>query len=236
MGCSFIGGGVSVLAYRFFYAVPKNHIPVVGDYGLPVRTYVAPQEEKNLQKIYDLDQEESPIVEKILPYSDVPEPSAVKDCSEKDSKFPSQNVKPGVPTDGDLLKTPPLSSKEFLNQTPKLSKPSSPKGSLPKTVSKNVDSGLEKSTSGVAVLPCKKVEPESNLRQRPQIGPVFSDLNRVKEFLVRLKAKAEGYDFKIQSRSVKGKMVYRIITQQALDSEEVKKILHLAHSLRSASP
>ena len=236
MACSFVGGGISVVAYKFFSAAQKNHIPVVGGYGLPVRTYVAPQEEKNLQKIYDLDQEEAPIVEKILPYSDVPETSHVQSTSEKDLKSSSHNLTPGVPKDDGSPETPAPSAKESMTQTPKLTTPSMSKEDLPKSVNKNVDSGLGKNSSSGTPLPYKKAEPRHESGQHLQIGAVFSDLNRAKEFVVRLKAKAEGYNFKIQSRTVKGKTVYRIVTHNPLLPEEIKKLLQLVPSLKSSSP
>ncbi|WP_129591780.1 hypothetical protein [Holospora curviuscula] len=208
----------------------KSSIPIVKDYGLPVRTYVAPQEEKNVQKIYDLDQEEAPIVEKILPYNDLPETSVSAPPLEKNSSSPSLSSerlkdKEGVKSSEDKQKDPvppalPASKEELIQ------KPGTQKSSVSRPFSDDLSDHLgKKNAPGVTLFPSKKAP--NSLGRRPQIGPIFSDLNRAKEFLVRLKAQAEGYEFTIQSRAEKGKMMYRIVTKKVLDSKEVKKLSEL---------
>ncbi|ETZ06757.1 hypothetical protein P618_201048 [Holospora obtusa F1] len=232
---SFIGGGVSVLAYYFFGTPSKTGIPVVQGYGFPVRTYLAPQEDKNVQKIYDLDQEEAPIVEKILPYQDL-----AKSCVE-----PFVDVKPdetftNSPCEAKKILQPssntnPESKKEqkSLNdlKTPAVKHSTIPNHSVESELTeKHKGEDAEKKISSADIEKKTSKNSSHTLEKSGQIGPVFSDLGRAKEFLVRLKAKAEGYSFSLQSRSVKGKILYRVVTKNSLSSQEIKKLLELAPS------
>ncbi|GAJ46695.1 hypothetical protein HE1_01034 [Holospora elegans E1] len=228
--CGFMGGGLSVLGYYFFSVSQKTSVPVVQGYDFPVRTYVAPQEEKNVQKIYDLDQEEAPIVEKILPYQDFSKTPGEKksDPDSNSQNLSTESSSNSYPKDKNSLE-------ESCKRDEK-KKASSDGSALVKEVSPNLlnkqppSSSLEKKEAAPVHLEEAK-KPSLSSCERAQIGPVFSDLAQAKEFLIKLKAKAEGYDFVVQCKAAKGKKLYRVVTKKALTPQEIKKLLKLTPSL-----
>lgn len=218
-GAFFGGVLLSVGGYRFFLAPSNDRVPTVAGYAFPVRTYVAPREEKNTQQIYDLDQvEEAPVVEKILPCQDVTESIPAKTLLPRESTTESaeklEHSKPEESSDQKQSLT--LKSQD----TPKLN------ATDVKGASQTERSILEEKKHNQLhkVAPNTPEKLHSALKRRVQIGSVFSDLDRAKSFLVRLRAKAEGYRFALQSRAINEKIMYRVITQDALTPEQIKEL------------
>ena len=206
-----------MLGYHIFVTPPQKSIPVIEGYEAPSRTYVAPQGDKTVQKIYDLDQrEERPIVEKILPVQDQPDvlSNAVPEETSK------QNTA-SVPPKAETLQPPAAAQSE----------PEDLETALEETPSKPVDSGKVLAESVQKVERTPQPVPPALVKQAPsrriQVGPIFNDLTRAKTFLTQLQHKAKGYSFALQGRETPQGTRYRIVTQHALTPSQIQALTRL---------
>lgn len=187
-------------------------MPTVEGYVAPARTYVAPQSEKTVQKIYDLDQSgERPIVEKILP-----------------SQEQAKTVPPLAPVP---LKSPPL---EESPPKPDAAASEEPLGLLEEKAQQNPpQTEVNPASQGPNAKPAAATPPKSKAPQRIQIGPVFDTLTQAKVFFARLNAKAPGYRFSLQARKVKNVTRYRIVNQNPLTPAQIQALTQRVASLSS---
>jgi hypothetical protein len=230
---AFVCGGGSVLAYHFFFKAPQNNVPTVEGYAAPSRTYVAPQNEKTVQKIYDLDQSvERPIVEKILPSQDPSDTVAplVKDTVPSKSTAstelalapkvePQKNSEPSpvAPKEGDV---------DIESQPQKPLTPLSPARPPLQSTQES-----ERKPPSAVPLPSKHIP-----GRRIQVGPIFEDLPRAKAFLARLQTKAKGYTFVLQAREVQKVMRYRLVTQHPLTPSQIQSLTHISMQISKDHP
>lgn len=200
---AFSCGGLSVLGYYFFFKAPQQNVPTVEGYAVPARTYVAPQGEKTVQKIYDLDQSgERPIVEKILPSQDQPNTTTHPGQEAISPKStPPANPEPPLENNNSLdlnIDAPPQKTPPQVSDHKPKAAPSSP---------------LKHTSS-----------------RRIQVGPVFNDLQQAKAFLAQLHKTAKGYSFALQAREVQTGTRYRIVTQHALTPAQIQALIPLIPS------
>jgi hypothetical protein len=223
---AFSCGGLSVLGYYFFFKAPQQNVPTVEGYAVPARTYVAPQGEKTVQKIYDLDQSgERPIVEKILPSQDQPNTTThpVQEAVSPKSTTPRSPEPPLKVEPQKNTLSPPLEKDDSLDL--------------------NMDAPPQKTPSPLSpVKPPQasdhkpKAAPASPLQhassRRIQVGPVFNDFQQAKAFLARLQKTAKGYSFALQAREIQNVTRYRIVTQHALTPSQIQALTPLIPSSR----
>lgn len=218
---AFSCGGLSVLGYHFFFKTSQNNVPTVEGYAVPARTYVAPQGDKTVQKIYDLDQSgERPIVEKILPS---------QDQSDVVTR-PVQNAVPSKSTGPTELASHPKVEPQKNTLSPPLEN---------ENIDLNTDAQPQKMLPPLP--PVKPPSQESDRKPRPapassskhisnrriQVGPVFENLQQAKAFLAQLHTKAKGHTFVLQAREIQNGTRYRIVTQQALTPSQIQALTPL---------
>lgn len=222
-----------MLGYYFFFKAPQQNVPTVEGYEAPSRTYVAPQGEKTVQKIYDLDQSgERPIVEKILPSQDQSEPiihPAQDTVSSKNTAPTELTSYPKVEPAKNTLS--PSLENECLELNMKAQPHPTPPPSIQVTPPLAPSQAPDRKT---------KPAPSSALKHIPnrriQVGPIFDDLQQAKAFLARLHTKANGHALVLQARKVQNVTRYRIVTQHALTPSQIQELTPLISHTAKVHP
>lgn len=230
---AFVCGGVSVWGYHFFFKAPQNNVPTVEGYAAPSRTYVAPQNEKTVQKIYDLDQSgERPIVEKILPsqdQSDAVAPLVQDTVPSKSTASTELALAPKVEPQKNSEPSPLGNEERDVDVASQPQKPLTPLSPTRPPLKSAQEHG-QKPPSALP-LPSKQ-----STGRRIQVGPIFEDLPRAKAFLARLQTKAKGYAFVLQAREVQKVMRYRLVTQHALTPSQIQSLTHISMQITKDHP